>query len=519
MNAKVFFAILGCIFLWAGCTEEILTPDEVSSVPASTPMTKAEPIEWFDWEHVDWMPTPPGQARIPIPWNGQGSLVGSYELDVVNDYKSIDGWRLLYSTFTTQSDIELENPYFMLYNIYRGVLRLYFYITDDIVTISDDIVSTISLETTSGKTSNILNYLAPNESDNILQYTQIQPARKDGGAPVGSNRWYMVEYELAYDPNLSNINCSDIRLNFLFDYRYITSIQLSGSMQQEFTGTIGTGSPEINQVFTEGEELITSSGAGMIAFAGALGLEKAKEKNIGIPSVLFESLLSGVKSALSSFVSGVPSSAVGIINGIFGKTSGGSEPIPISIRSEAEFSLQGTNAGTGAFPSTSISIYIPGTDLQGAQGYIPYTNEPLGVFCWTGSHIPITIYETIEIHQVEDDIMFSGTYEERYTQVFLKQREFLNEIEINPYLEKYAEVTIEACDIFAMNTTTGNIYTFPMKGVERTNPYETSDPVPEFDKVYFRVVIKVDPKDGSGETFIYKTFDAKYYTDISTRYY
>lgn len=86
MNAKVFFAILGCIFLWAGCTEEILTPDEVSSGPASTPMTKAEPIEWFDWEHVDWMPTPPGQARIPIPWNGQGSLVGSYELDVVNDY-------------------------------------------------------------------------------------------------------------------------------------------------------------------------------------------------------------------------------------------------------------------------------------------------------------------------------------------------------------------------------------------------------------------------------------------------
>ena len=129
-----------------------------------------------------------------------------------------------------------------------------------------------------------------------------------------------------------------------------------------------------------------------------------------------------------------------------------------------------------------------------------------------------TIDEFNQFISVEDDIMFSGTYEERYTQVFLKQREFLNEIEINPYLEKYAEVTIEACDIFAMNTTTGNIYTFPMKGVERTNPYETSDPVPEFDKVYFRVVIKVDPKDGSGETFIYKTFDAKYYTDISTHY-
>ena len=475
-------------------------------------MTKAEPIEWFDWEHVDWMPTPPGQARIPIPWNGQGSLVGSYELDVVNDYKSIDGWRLLYSTFTSQADIELENPYFILYNIYRGVLRLYFYITDDIVTISDDIVSTVSLESTSGETSNILNYLAPNERYNISQYTQIQPARKDGGAPFGSNRWYMVEYELAYDPNLSNINCSDIRLNFLFDYRYITSIQLSGSMQQEFTGTIGTGSPEINQAFTEGEKLITASGAGMIAFAGALGLEKAK----GIPSVLYESLLSGVKSALSSFISGVPSSAVSVINGIFGKTSGGSEPTPISISSEAEFSLQGTNSGTGAFPSTSISIYIPGTDLQGAHGYIPYINEPLGVFCWAYSNLPVRITENIDRYRVEDDIMFSGTYTETHTRISLSQRDFLSEIVINPYLEEYADVSIELCELFAWDSKKGEKHYFPMSGVERTNPYETSKPVPEYDKVYLQVVIKVDPKDGSDEILIYKTFDTnpQYDTNI-----
>ena len=55
-----------------------------------------------------------------------------------------------------------------------------------------------------------------------------------------------------------------------------------------------------------------------------------------------------------------------------------------------------------------------------------------------------------------------------------------------------------------------------MSGVERTNPYETSKPVPEYDKVYLQVVIKVDPKDGSDEILIYKTFDTnpQYDTNI-----
>ena len=28
----------------------------------------------FDWENADWMPTPAGYARIPVPWIGAGSL-------------------------------------------------------------------------------------------------------------------------------------------------------------------------------------------------------------------------------------------------------------------------------------------------------------------------------------------------------------------------------------------------------------------------------------------------------------
>ena len=35
------------------------------------------------------MPTPAGTAPIPTPWIGQGSLVGTYDLEILNDRKNL----------------------------------------------------------------------------------------------------------------------------------------------------------------------------------------------------------------------------------------------------------------------------------------------------------------------------------------------------------------------------------------------------------------------------------------------
>ena len=91
------------------------------------PLTKSILPEVFDWENADWMPTPPGQAQIPMPWGGQGSISAFYGPDVVYDFKRVNGWRLVYSSFRDNGE-ELIDPYFMLYNIYRGTLRIYFYL-------------------------------------------------------------------------------------------------------------------------------------------------------------------------------------------------------------------------------------------------------------------------------------------------------------------------------------------------------------------------------------------------------
>lgn len=109
----------------------------------------------FDWESADWMPTPLGQSRIGMPWMGQGALDLNYGLEIINDYKRSDGWELVYNTFSENSP-PLVNPYFILYNKYRGILRLYYYTTTSFVSNSSYITTEIEI---SSNRSCILNYL------------------------------------------------------------------------------------------------------------------------------------------------------------------------------------------------------------------------------------------------------------------------------------------------------------------------------------------------------------------------
>ena len=44
--------------------------EEIQSIEVEKPMTlltKSIIPEEFDWETADWMPTPSGQAQIPVP--------------------------------------------------------------------------------------------------------------------------------------------------------------------------------------------------------------------------------------------------------------------------------------------------------------------------------------------------------------------------------------------------------------------------------------------------------------------
>lgn len=99
-------------------------------------------------------------------------------------------------------------------------MRIYLYITTPFVATSSYIQNGISV--ISARETSILNFLGQPVLDAVAKdqksYVQLQPAPIDGSMPLATNRWYMMEYELAYDQNLSSIPYNEIRFNWFLNY-------------------------------------------------------------------------------------------------------------------------------------------------------------------------------------------------------------------------------------------------------------------------------------------------------------
>ena len=111
---KHIVLFLGILFTISSCQSENASENAFLS---NISKTRAYLPVQFDWANIDWMPTPPGQARIPSPWMGAGSIVSNYGTDITNDRFKSDGWELVYHTFEPNAE-RLSNPYFVLYRNY-----------------------------------------------------------------------------------------------------------------------------------------------------------------------------------------------------------------------------------------------------------------------------------------------------------------------------------------------------------------------------------------------------------------
>lgn len=129
---RLLFLVLGYCLTMTSCSDDSKTDWNL----APSLITRSVVTPDFDWENADWMPTPAGYARIPVPWIGAGSLSSFYETDILNDYKSFDGWEMLYNAFSSEASSIVNNPFFVLYNKYRGTMRIYLYITTPFVATS-----------------------------------------------------------------------------------------------------------------------------------------------------------------------------------------------------------------------------------------------------------------------------------------------------------------------------------------------------------------------------------------------
>lgn len=518
MKTNVIFGasiICMAILTAPSCSRELIAPEE-EPVEREQILTKAVVPEEFDWEKSDWMPTPPGQAQIPMPWGGQGSISAFYGADIVNDYRKQDGWRLVYSTFRDTGE-ELIDPYFMLYNVYRGTLRIYFYLTEPYIGESTYLQDGLVVQRASGASSNILNYLGNNIVDisaNSNTFSQVQPKMQDGGSPLAGRRWYMIEYELAYDPNISNFTSDQIWLSWRLNYHNITAIEMDGNMRTDIYGTIGGQDNFLEDVLVESlKDTGKEVGEGVLSVTGLSLLdgwtedEKTGENKLGLNKTVFKELLNGAKTAVNSLGSGIPKIAINLLSAVFGG-SNSSSGSAVSLKADTSINLEGELSSQGAVSSTPIDFKIPGTEIASdASGYVPLYTDPLGVFYWSGPNT-IDIQETIVWWKQIDDIMWSGYYYDvrNYTIEVKNPRDYSAGIVINPAVEEIADVTVMSQEILGKARFTGEMYSFPLIGYEYDSPWESDNPVPDIEEVCVRFVVKVQPKDGASASYICKTF-------------
>ena len=399
-----------------------------------------------------------------------------------------------------------STPYFVLYNKYRGILRIYLYLTTEFVATSSYLQDGISV--VSDHQTSLLSFLGkeiidPEERYATTDYIQIQGS-PDNISPMAANKWYMMQYELAYDPDITSIPYDQVQLAWYLNYCNVQTIKLGGTQEGRINGTIGAASS--TTFYDEFKTAAKSTGTAVLTGIGKNFItENARDEttdslgrnnNLGLPNYIYSSISNTINSALSGSLDEIPQALFKGFNAIFGlnKTT---QPIPINLTFKSQIELNGDLSDRGSFPSSPSSFWLPGTDIASdAVGYIPLYNKPLGVLGLDGRPkvSPMVIYQ-----RVSDGYKLFVTY---------KTNTFRQRLQYNPEVEAIADIQLTKLELIETDFQGRFTQVCPNRffaGTLDTNYNPTSSiDVPEY--LAFRATFKITPNNGDEPTVIIKTF-------------
>jgi len=504
---NLLFVGLAILFTFS-CTNY----DDCQELSLGTSRTRSVTPDTFDWETADTMPTPRNQTRIYMPWDGPGSLATTYGDDVLYDFKKRDGWILLYNTFSSNSSAPLVNPYFVLYNKYNGLLRFYQYVTTSFVTTSSSIEGTISVSNNALKMLNFMGDDIVDGSGARNTYKQLIPAPFDGGSPLASNKWYMMQYELAYDPQIKNLD--NVSMSIGMNYFDVTSFKFEGNAKGSINGTIGLQSASQN-LSQDLKALGKAAGTAILSGVGTSFVNRHTinggdegANDLGLNKKVFKLISSGVSGALQSSAGGLPGMAIGLISGIIGGSKTTAQPVSLSIN-VGEINLEGTGNNSGSLPSMPCTMKIPGMhNMSTTSGIIPLYNQPLGIFNFMALPEIKLIVKTYKRYRYDDPYNPGARITESWSTLNIPQHQYNQHIIINPAVLEIADVDV-SYDLIA-DEGDGNIVVNP----DSYSSYDSGEvgtyvedlPHPNF---FVQFKVTVTPKNGDGDYIIYKSFALK----------
>lgn len=422
----------------------------------------------FDWENVDFMPMPSAAGfEVPVPWGSGASR--SFSEDILNDYRAENGWVLLYNTFNTQT--MPSHLYFILYNKYRGLIRMYWFSKPEDYEPSTNIVHSLLTEGNYADASPIMNYAV--QPDYVDFEIQSKLASMLENQQVHPRTWYAFQYELAYDANLSNQNYSSFRFSWPIRGNLIQEFSINGTVQ----GSVQNGAlmPNVNLTMTPN--------------AGTSGY---------IP--IYGPTTGGTSPGGSSIWNKIVDTVLGVVKDFLKGIFGGSDSNQSSYYLlNADVNLEGslvTSFGMG-----SLGLAVPGYNQSSTPTYTPIYNHPLGVFYITQKPT-VNIIENIYLqydesgHQIPSRVVYNFNTD---------MSSF--DIDYNPQVEAEATIADERIDIIVNGG--GNLLSGTEESIGRTG---TSLAIEEFmgQLQGIRISFDVIPNNGSSKVKIVKSFRANF---------
>jgi hypothetical protein len=330
---------------------------DISSVSVQNKQAQNGPIPSydFDWETATYMPSAASSSYnpIPVPWNSGTTAI---DPNLVSDYKKNDGWKLVWNTFTPTTILGDQNYtyFFGLYNVYRGLLRVYLWhlANSNATTYVNHGLSLY------GSGSPILNFNATDIVDasaNKSTFTQILKQQMTSA----QGTWFVFQYEMAYDPNMANTSFPSFGLSWQPQWVNLSNITLNGTQTGTIEGYVGNPNAGFNFGGLAQEGALTF--LGKLNYAQLLGIVDAKD---------------GEKPYTDAF----NEASGGIVKGFFSGILGGSSSTQaVNLTINTQIKLQGNLISNGLVADKKF--VMPGqSNNQTADGLIPIYSDVLGVF-------------------------------------------------------------------------------------------------------------------------------------------
>jgi hypothetical protein len=482
---KYSFFIL-TVFVFFSCKKTYIEP---SAIKVDNKISQAGvPTYPLDWEALDFMPTPPGTPTVIVPWGSGAS--SQFTKEMANDYHKADGWSLVYNTFNTTT--APDNWYFMLYNVYRGILRMYYYVPSTANYIpSANIIHMLSTEGSHAPNSVMLNF-AKDIVDVDIKHTTASTVEQ---WQVARSTWYIFEYELAYDQYMSSQNFNSFSFKWPVRSGQITNVNINGQVSASLTGTLSL--PGSNLTISPSFAIDGSRGNTTITVNGSSAADK-------LQPTLGQRLVDGIKTGIVNGAKGVVGN---ILSGLFKKNNSSTDQ-NVNLKLQGTISLNGTL--TSDFLVTSPTFAIPGYNQSSTPGILPDYNQPLGVFYITGKP---TIINTRSVRQ---ETLEDGTRQRIYTydiQIDPNSYQFY----FNPVVTNIATIQNLRVDVVSLGPRGSNNYTVfgsPEVIPGYSSAYgrvwggESYTTPMTFGQLALRVSFEVVPNNGATPAFITKTFAA-----------